>query len=65
MFCGKYGVGDRVLVRIGARPLIAFKILECVNRDGPRYKFDWAEHGFDAMLNTVAIPEGSVVGPAK
>jgi len=64
MFDGKYRVGDKVLVRIGDRPLIHFTIVECVNRKNPHYKFDWAEHGFNAILNTVAIPEVSIVGPA-
>jgi hypothetical protein len=61
VFDGKYSVGDRVLVKIGDRPPIPFKILECVDRARPHYKFDWAEHGFNAILNTVAIPEGSVL----
>lgn len=65
MFDGKYCVGDKVLVRIGDRPLIPFTILECVNRKSPHYKFDWAEHGFNAILNTVAIPELSIVGRAS
>lgn len=64
MFSGKYKIGDRVLVKIGERPEIKFKILECVKRDRPHYKFDWAEHGFNAILNTVAIPECSVLGLA-
>lgn len=61
MSCGKYGVGDKVLVRIGDRPPLVFRILECVNNDGPRYKFDWSEHGFDVILNTVTIPESSII----
>lgn len=65
MFCGKYTVGDKVLVKIGDRPLIPFTILECVARKTPHYKFDWAEHGFNAILNTVAIPESSVLGLAS
>lgn len=65
VFCGKYNVGDCVLVKIGKRPLIKFAVLECVNRDTPHYRFDWAEHGFNAILNTVAIPESSVVSPAS
>lgn len=64
MFCGKYKVGDHVLVKVGARPLIKFEILECVKRNAPHYKFDWAKHGFNAILNTVAIPESSVVSKA-
>lgn len=63
-FRGKYKIGDKVLVKIGDRPLIPFTVLACLNRDGPHYQFDWAEHGFNAILNTVAIPERSVVGPA-
>lgn len=60
-FRGQYSVGDKVLVNIGDRPAISFTILEQVTRDGrPYYKFDWAEHGFNAILNTVAIPESSV-----
>lgn len=65
MFRGKYGVGDKVLVRIGSRPLIAFKILECVNNNGPRYRFDWSEHGFNVILNTVTIPESSIIERAR
>lgn len=64
-FCGKYAVGDRVLVRVGHRPLVPFTVVECLEReDRPHYKFDWAEHGFNAILNTVAIPESSVVSQA-
>jgi hypothetical protein len=63
MFCGRYCVGDKVLVKIGDRPALAFTILECVDRDRPHYRFDWAEHGFNAILNTVAIPESSVLNP--
>ena len=60
-FRGQYLVGDKVLVSIGDRPAISFTILEQVTRSGqPYYKFDWAEHGFNAILNTVAIPESSV-----
>lgn len=65
MFCGKYNVGDRVLVKIGNRPLIKFAVLECVTRNTPHYRFDWAEHGFNAILNTVAVPESSVVSLAS
>lgn len=65
MFVGKYKTGDRVLVKVGERPLIAFTILECVKRHTPHYKFDWSEHGFNAILNTVAIPESSVLGLAS
>jgi hypothetical protein len=61
MFDGKYRIGDKVSVKIGDRPPIVFTILECVTRDRPHYKFDWAEHGFNAILNTVAIPESSVL----
>lgn len=64
MFCGKYSVGDRVFVKIGKRTLIKFAVLECVKRDTPHYRFDWAEHGFNAILNTVAVPESSVVSLA-
>jgi len=61
VFSGKYKIGERVAVKIGDRPLIAFTILECVERKVPHYKFDWSEHGFNAILNTVPIPETSIV----
>lgn len=61
MFRGKYNVGDKVFVKIGERPLVPFTIVERVNRKGPHYKFDWAEHGFNAILNTVAVPECSIL----
>jgi hypothetical protein len=64
-FAGKYAVHDRVFVKIGSRPLMSFRIIECVKRRRPHYRFDWAEHGFNAILNTVAIPESSVVGPVN
>lgn len=61
-FFGKYAVGDRVSVRIGARPLIPFTIVACVMRATPMYKLDWAEHGYGAALNTVPISEKAIVG---
>jgi hypothetical protein len=65
VFCGKYKIGDHVFVKIGKRPLIKFVVLECVSRDTPHYRFDWSKHGFNAILNSVALPESSVVSLAS
>ena len=56
----KYGAGDRVIVKIGDRPEIVFKVLAVTHRDKPYYQFDWAEHGYSAQLNTVNIPETTI-----
>lgn len=56
----KYGVGDLVVVVIGSRPPMELRVLGCVDRSGPHYMLDWTVCGFDSVLNTVAIPEGSL-----
>ena len=60
----KYSVGDRVIVKIGARPEIAFKVLAVSHREKPYYQFDWVEHGYAAELNTVNIPETTIIRAA-
>ena len=60
-FTGKYKIGDRVALKIGERPVMHFAVVGCVMRKEPHYCLDWAEHGFNAILNTVAIPEKSVL----
>lgn len=60
-----YSVGDKLLLKIGNRPPLAFTVLAAVtDRQKPHYTVDWAEHGFNTLLNTVPIPEQSFIGPA-
>jgi hypothetical protein len=59
---GKYASGDRVMVRIGSRPLLPFTVLECVTQHKPTYRLDWTEHGYDKLLNTVHVAESAIVG---
>jgi hypothetical protein len=60
----KYSAGDRVIVKIGDRPEIAFKVLAVTHREKPYYQFDWEEHGYAAQLNTVNIPETTIIRAA-
>lgn len=61
----KYNPGDKLLLKIGSRPPLAFTVLAAVtDRQKPHYTVDWAEHGFNTLLNTVPIPEQSFIGPA-
>ena len=60
IFPGKYKVGDLVALKIGNREPRCVAVLECVMRDRPHYKIDWEKIGYNAILNTVAIPEGSL-----
>jgi hypothetical protein len=39
-------------------------VIECVDRKKPHYKINWAEHGFNALLNDVPLPETSFLGAA-
>ena len=60
----KYIAGERVVVKIGNRPEIAFKVLAVVQREKPYYLFDWGEHGYSEQLNTVRIPETTIIRAA-
>lgn len=56
-----YSAGDRVLVKIGERPLIPFTVLEPVRREKTAYRLDWAEHGYSSLLNDVPVAETAIV----
>jgi hypothetical protein len=61
----KYKTGDRVLLKIGNRPIMAVTVLASdLTQKTPRYTINWAEHGFNEILNTVHIPEASFLGLA-
>jgi hypothetical protein len=51
-------------LRIGSRPVLNVTVIACVERKIPHYKIDWAEHGFNQLLNDVPIPETSFLGLA-
>ena len=60
----KYSVGDRLLLKIGNRPNLVVLVIETLTRNGPYYRINWAEHGFNSVLNTVGLPERSFAGLA-
>lgn len=60
----KYAAGNSVVVQIGARPEIVFKVLAVEQRDKPHYQFDWEAHGYASVLNTVWLPETAIMRPA-
>ena len=61
VFDGKYTVGQTVVLKIGSRPPLRVEILECLmRRKKPHYKVNWEKVGWNAMLNTIAIPEKSL-----
>ena len=56
----RYKAGDRLTLKIGDRPEMVVTVLSVITtKPKPHYKIDWTEHGFDALLNTVPIPETS------
>lgn len=61
----KYKPGDRLLLKIGNRPEMSVTVLRSVDRKKPHYTIDWSEHGFNKLLNDVAIPETSFLGLAS
>ena len=61
----RYKPGDRLALKIGDRPVMVVTVLDVVAaKTMPRYKIDWAAHGFNSILNTVSIPETSFSGRA-
>lgn len=60
----KYRPGDRLCLKVGKRMKMNVLVLEVVLRRTPHYRVDWAEQGFNSLLNEVAIPEKSFSGLA-
>jgi hypothetical protein len=54
----KRSVGDIVWLKIGDRPPMKTRVLECLA--GDLYLLDWGSCGFNAILNTVRIPGKSL-----
>ena len=54
----KFKKGDLVLVKIGERK-VEMRVVDLI--EGLLYKLDWTLCGYNPLLNTVRIPEKSLI----